>query len=61
LYKDGAESMILSALHIPSAHAEAHAEKSMILSVHAALYAERMILSAHNEVHAESMILSAHT
>jgi hypothetical protein len=51
-YKDGAESMILSALHAESmmfsAHTEAHAE-SMILSAHA------IIVSAFASVCAESI------
>ncbi len=45
-YKEGAESLILSALH----------SESMILSVQAEAHTESMILSAH----AESMMLSAH-
>jgi hypothetical protein len=54
-YKDGADSMILSACAESIILSVLHAE-TMILSVHAEADAESMILSAH----AESLVFSAH-
>ncbi len=55
-YKDGAESMILSAPHAESMILSAPHTESMILSAHAEVHTQSMILSAHNE----SMILTVH-
>ncbi len=54
-YKDGTESMILSACAESMILSVPHAE-SMILLVHTEAHAESMTLSVHNE----SMILSVH-